>query len=215
MSFWSSLKNFFKSVIKEVQRAPARFFGKTFVFLGPRMSGKTVWSTFISEEKFHTDYVPGIVGESRGPNRLSISEGLKFNVKKCKDAPGLEKTSFRLTWRGFLKNGDYCLYLFDASKVLSGEDDYLELIAAHRDFLKKNLKGMPLILVATHLDIIKKKTAKNGSIRMLSDKIYSHSSIQEFSADLGVQVKLAGSLGTKTEMLKLTELLIKGISSLA
>lgn len=134
--------------------------GREIAVLGPRKAGKTTLIKFLKTGKVDRSYREttaesfGVTNESFSYKGDLDSGSIPVVLKEGMDVAGAK--GFYPRWKKLAQSADLILYLFQADRVLEGDEEHRRRIREDAGQLKNWLAGHPgspdVYLVATHCD---------------------------------------------------------------
>lgn len=117
------------------------------VLIGPKQSGKTTWTTFMSSGELPRKYRPSDLATD-AKAEVEIKD---LQIKLRIEAQVGETERILVDWRAAAEEARAIFYLADLSRM--GDEDYLDLVEQHARIISKwDLPPTRLTLVLTHSD---------------------------------------------------------------
>jgi hypothetical protein len=113
---------------KVVERVAAAAVGKQFGVLGPRAAGKTTLHTWLREGVLVSGSRPTVLATTAPAGRAKFPDA-SLVIKAGRDVPGERATNLR-AWEEVVRQSDYLVYVFDANKLLRGDEDHRREVAS-------------------------------------------------------------------------------------
>ncbi len=183
--------------------------GKNITILGDIQTGKTTLHKFLRNGEIVSEHIGTKRKIKVKKNKFELGE-LELLIKEGTDISGLRE--YISDWKDIFKNTDICFYLFDVSKVYSGDKEYIEKIyfhLTHIDNWTKEFKINPrFVLIGTFADLIPEYNQLNKSnAQLFEQKILEKIKHAYWQASISPSDIFIGSLKNKETI----ELLIKEI----